>query len=466
MAPCGAPPAQWVKTHRLSLLAMPSDEFHKKHVREFIRRSSLTNVKVLDLTTMHACSRVEFLAGMDKLDLDNENLLTTIVGGVGFKSVIYECFQASLDVTIGGCKVIIRSSGTGLFADVVSRFEQAYLNMIELDGMDGDGERAVLHVEQFSLHGRIPSGLNRILHDAVRWQIMPATVHDPPTATNFFDEALDIDEGTSCTLLALRHELVDRAVADVVPRIPEPTQLGFRMEKPDIDATDRIKPRHSDVVQWLQPKAPPTVAPPASSAAVAPAPPTVAPPEPSDEVEPAVASDASSSKAVKMEYARRRSKSPAAHWMGPDTSSVVDLAAFAESPQPKREPRPSSRSRPSVGPPSVATQRYIDVAQPASSAEPMMPYVAPVPNPQGPYVQADSVTVEQTAGNPWAIYSANIDAPQPVMSNRGRSSSHGNRGRSESRGTRRVSIQLEPQTTVPRASRDPTTGDCSHCVPA
>ena len=88
----------------------------------------------------------------------------------------------------------------------------------------------------------------------------------------------------------------------------------------------------------------------------------------------------------------------------------------------------------------------------------MTPYVAPVPNPQDPYVQTDIVTVEQPAGNPWAIYNANIDAPQPVMSNRGRSSSHGNRGRSESRGTRRVSIQLDTQTHIPGARRDPVRG--------
>ena len=130
MAPCGVPPAQRVKTHRLSLLAMPSDDLHKKAILEFIRRSSLTDVKVLDLTTMPQVRSLEFKAEIDFLAVDNEKLLATIVGRVGFKSVIYECFQASLDVAIGGSKVIIRSSGCGLFADVVTRFERELLNML------------------------------------------------------------------------------------------------------------------------------------------------------------------------------------------------------------------------------------------------------------------------------------------------------------------------------------------------
>ena len=221
---------QLPKTQRLSLISMSSSAVEKAAVLECLRRLSMTDVLVLDLEMMPQSHGLEFMSDIAVPTVDPSDLVESTVAYADFKRVMYECFQASLDVAIGGCKVIIRSSGTGLFADVVSRFEQAYLNMIELDGMDGDGKRAVLHAEQFSLHGRIPSDLNRILHDAVRWQNMPATVHDPPIATNFSDEALDIDEGTSCTLLGLKNVLVDRAVADVVPRISEPTQLGLRMK--------------------------------------------------------------------------------------------------------------------------------------------------------------------------------------------------------------------------------------------
>ena len=133
--------------------------------------------------------------------------------------------------------------------------------------MDGDGKRAVLHVEQRSLYGQAASDFDCMLFNAFQWQNGPLsmTVHGPPIATNLFDQALEIDECTSCTLLALKDWMVNRARANVEPRISGPSQLGFRARIPAIEEKDRIEPRHSDAVQWLLPEAPPAVAPPGPS---------------------------------------------------------------------------------------------------------------------------------------------------------------------------------------------------------
>ena len=128
---------------------MSSSAVEKAAVLECLRRLSMTDVLVLDLEMMPQSHRLEFWSEFAGPIVDTSDLVASTVAYADFKKVMYECLQASLDVPIGGCKVIIRSSRTGKYADFITRFEKEFLNMIALDGMGGDGKRAVLHVENF-----------------------------------------------------------------------------------------------------------------------------------------------------------------------------------------------------------------------------------------------------------------------------------------------------------------------------
>ena len=116
---------------------------------------------------------------------------------------------------------------------------------------------------------------------------------------------------------------------------------------------------------------------------------------------------------AKKDNAELRSKSPAARWLGAERGSVVEMVAFVENPQPQREPRSLSTSRPST-------------------------------------TESDA---QRPSGNPWESFNTGIVAPQPAIGNHRRASSSGRRPRSSSRDTRRVSISLSSQSTIPSARR-------------
>ena len=159
---------------------------------------------MLDQEMMPQSHRLEFTSDFAVPTVDSSDLVASTVAYVDFKKVMYECLQASLDVPIGGCKVIIRSSRTGKYADFITRFEKEFLNMIALDGMGGDGKRAVLHVENFSFYNRQSSEFVRVLHEALRWLNQAATVDDLPIATDIFSDARDSDERIGCLLFTFK----------------------------------------------------------------------------------------------------------------------------------------------------------------------------------------------------------------------------------------------------------------------
>lgn len=389
MARCGE--LHRPKTQSLSLISMSSSAVEKAAVLECLRHVSMTDVLVLDLEMMPQSHGLEFMSDIAVPIVDTSDLVESAVAYADFKKVMYECFQASLDVPSGGRKVIIRSSKIGKYSDFITRYEKEFLNMIAVDVMDDDEKLPVLHVENFSFYNRPSSDFGRVLQEALRWQNRAATVDELPIASSIFSDATDSDESIGVLLFTLKKELVDSARAVVEPRSSEPTQLGVRMQKPNIDPEGRIESRHEDVVRWLQPRAPPTVAPTGASLA------------------------------VRSEVAPKRSKSPVARWLGAELGSVLEITAFAQNPQPQREPRSPSTSRPSVRPPFVAAQRYIANAQQRSLPEPMTSSAAPVPNPQDPHVQADIATpyrpsIIETDLN---VDTASDDQRRPVMRGRG-----------------------------------------------
>ena len=204
---------------------------------------------VLDLEMMPQSHGLEFMSDIAVPIVDTSDLVESAVAYADFKKVIYECLQASLDVPSGGCKVIIRSSKTGKYSDFTTRYEKEFLNMIAVDVMGDDEKLPVLHVENFSFYNRHPSEFLRVLQEALRWQNRAATVDDPPIATDIFSDARESDESIGCLLFTLKKELVHSARAVVEPRSSQPTQLGFRMQQPNIDPEGRIESRHEDAVR-------------------------------------------------------------------------------------------------------------------------------------------------------------------------------------------------------------------------
>ena len=133
---------------------MSSAADQKRAAIEFLKHSSLENLLVLDLDKMAESYGLEFKSTAGSQTVDTTNLVQSPVAYNGFKELLYECLQASLEVPLDGCKVLIRSSRTGKYADFIARFEKEFLNKILIDAFDGDGQRAVLHVEHFSFYNR------------------------------------------------------------------------------------------------------------------------------------------------------------------------------------------------------------------------------------------------------------------------------------------------------------------------
>ena len=86
MAPCDAP--QRAMTQRLSLLSMSSGAVEKKAVREFLRRSSLTDVLALDLEKMLQLDRLEFSSDIEHPTVDTSDLVASTVAYDDFKKVM------------------------------------------------------------------------------------------------------------------------------------------------------------------------------------------------------------------------------------------------------------------------------------------------------------------------------------------------------------------------------------------